>query len=64
MWNYDEINWNKKIQKNNENNFDTWISTHKPHHVFMENCGFESNENITILYKNYSCAAFKKHLII
>jgi hypothetical protein len=50
--------------KINENNFDIRISTHRPHHVFMEICGFGSNEIITILYKNYSCGAFKKHFII
>jgi len=64
MWNYNEINLNRKIQKKKENNFDMWISTHRPHHVFINICGFGGNENITILYKDYSCGAFKKHLII
>jgi hypothetical protein len=51
-------------RKENENNFDTWVNIHKPHFAFMKFCGFGSNENITILYRNYSCVTFKRYLII
>jgi hypothetical protein len=57
---------NNSRKKQNEDNFDIqmWVDTHRPHHVFMKFCEFGSNENMTILYKIYSCDTFKSHLII
>jgi hypothetical protein len=37
---------------------------HRPHYAFMKICEFESNDNITILYINYSYGTFKRHLVI
>jgi hypothetical protein len=55
----------EQFKKKKKNYFDKSINIHKPYYVFMKFCGFGSNENTTIiLYKNYSCDTFKRHLII
>jgi hypothetical protein len=54
---------NSRKLKNN-NNFDTGLDTHRPHHAFMKFCGFRLDENIAILYKKYNYGTFKKYLII
>ncbi len=49
---------NNSKKEKNEYNFDTWINVHRPHHDFMNFFEFGSNENMAILYNNYSCGTW------